>query len=64
VLLKLTPKGRRIVQQAVVGFSAAIQAFRQELDVDEPELLRHLEAMSAALERAIAADQNARVATS
>jgi DNA-binding MarR family transcriptional regulator len=53
VLLKLTPKGRRIVAQAQVGFGAAIASFRHELDTDEPDLLRHLEAMSAALERAI-----------
>jgi DNA-binding MarR family transcriptional regulator len=55
VLLKLTPKGRRIVAQAQVGFAAAIASFRHELDTDEPDLLRHLEAMSAALERAISA---------
>jgi DNA-binding MarR family transcriptional regulator len=54
VLLRLTPTGRRIVQQAQVGFAEAIRSFRRELGVDEPELLRHLEAMSAALERAIA----------
>lgn len=65
VLLKLTAKGRRIVQDARVGFAEAIESFRAELDVDEPELLRHLEAMSAALSRAIAraGAQNARVAT-
>jgi DNA-binding MarR family transcriptional regulator len=53
VLLRLTPKGRRIVAQAQVGFAEAIQSFRRELGGDEPELLRHLGAMSAALERAI-----------
>ena len=62
VLLKLTPKGRRIVQQAQAGFARAIASFRAELDVDEPELLRHLEAMSAALERAIGVDQKDRAA--
>ena len=63
VLLKLTAKGRRIVQQAQVGFVAAIESFRAELDVDEPELLRHLEAMSAALEQAIAGTRGAHVAS-
>lgn len=64
VLLRLTPKGRRVLDDALKGFSVAISTFRRELEVDEPELLRHMEAMSAALERAIAGDQNARVATS
>ena len=64
VLLRLTPKGRRITQDAAAGFGRAIDAFRAELEVDEPELLRHLEAMSSALERAIAGDQNVRVASS
>ena len=64
VLLRLTPKGRRVLDDALKGFATAIGAFRDELDVDEPELLRHLEAMSAALERAIAGTQNARVASS
>ena len=63
VLLKLTPKGRRIVQQAQVGFASAIESFRAELQVEEPELLMHLEAMSAALENAIGADQKNRAAT-
>jgi DNA-binding MarR family transcriptional regulator len=63
VLLKLTPKGRRIMEDARVGFVRAIESFRAELDVDEPELLRHLEAMSAALGRAISGTQNARVAS-
>lgn len=62
VLLKLTPKGRRITQDAQVGFVRAIESFRAELEVDEPELLAHLEAMSAALDRAIAGTQGARVA--
>ena len=53
VLLKLTAKGRRVLDDALVGFATAIGRFRDELDVDEPELLRHLEAMSTALERAI-----------
>ena len=32
VLLKLTPKGRRIVADARVGFVTAIEAFRRELE--------------------------------
>jgi len=64
VLLKLTPKGRRIVQQAQVGFVRAIESFRAELDVEEPELLRHLEAMSDALKRAIGVTRGAHVASS
>ena len=64
VLLRLTPKGRRVLDDALKGFSVAISTFRRELEVDEPELLRHMEAMSAALERAIAGEQGARVATS
>lgn len=63
VLLKLTPKGHRIIHEAQVGFAEAISSFRRELEVDEPELLRHLEAMSTALERAIGGDQKAREAT-
>jgi DNA-binding MarR family transcriptional regulator len=54
VLLMLTAKGRRVLDDALVGFVTAISRFRRELEVDEPDLLRHLEAMSAALERAIA----------
>lgn len=64
VLLQLTPKGRRVLDDALKGFAVAIGEFRRELDVDEPELLRHLEAMSAALERAIGGGQKAREATS
>lgn len=64
VLLQLTPKGRRVLDDALKGFAVAIGKFRRELEVDEPELLRNLEAMSAALERAIESDQNARVAMS
>jgi DNA-binding MarR family transcriptional regulator len=52
VLVELTAKGRRVLADALGGFLAAITAFRAELDVDEPELLRHLEAMSGALSRA------------
>ena len=55
VLLQLTPKGRRLTQRAMVGFERAISTFRAELDVDEAALLAQLEAMTAALERAIAA---------
>ena len=55
VLLRLTPAGRRALDQALRGFASAIAAFRAELEVDEPDLLRHLEAMSTALSRATAA---------
>lgn len=64
VLLKLTPKGRRVLDEALKGFAVAIGRFRAELEVEEPALLRHMEAMSAALERAMVGDQKARVATS
>jgi len=63
VLLKLTPKGRRVLDDALTGFVTAISRFRRELEVDEAELLRHLEAMSGALERAIASTEHARAAT-
>ena len=63
VLLELTVKGRRLTERAEAGFARAITTFRDELDVDEPALLEHLEAMTAALERAIAAsEQKARKA--
>jgi DNA-binding MarR family transcriptional regulator len=62
VLLKLTPRGRRVLDDALKGFATAIGKFRRELEVDEPELLRHLEAMSDALERAIVRDEQARTA--
>ncbi|HET7531000.1 MAG TPA: MarR family transcriptional regulator [Mycobacteriales bacterium] len=54
VLVTLTPRGRRLTERAAAGFRQAITAFREELDVDEPALLAHLEAMTTALERAIA----------
>lgn len=53
VLLELTPKARRLTDRAATGFIRAIATFRDELDVDEADLLEHLEAMTAALERAI-----------
>ena len=59
VLLTLTPKGRRLTERAMVGFERAIGAFRDELDVEEPQLLANLEAMTAALERAITASHQA-----
>jgi DNA-binding MarR family transcriptional regulator len=54
VLLELTAKGHRLTHRAATGFSKAIRAFRAELDIDERHLLDQLEAMSAALERALA----------
>jgi len=58
VLVALTARGRRVLDEALAGFAEAITAFRAELDIEEPELLRHLEAMSSALDRAISASQN------
>jgi DNA-binding MarR family transcriptional regulator len=52
VLLRLTPRGRRILDDAMAGFVAAITSFRANLEVEEAHLLRHLEAMSRALGRA------------
>jgi len=52
VLLELTGKGHRLTHKAEAGFSRAIRAFRDELDIDERHLLDQLEAMAAALERA------------
>ena len=52
VLLKLTARGRRVLDDALGGFVTAITEFRAQLEVDEPDLLRHLEAMSTALQRA------------
>ena len=59
VLLTLTPKGRRLTERAMQGFNRAIAGFRAELEVDEAQLLDHLEAMSAALERAVDAREDA-----
>jgi len=53
VLLELTGKGHRLTHKAEEGFSRAIRAFRSELDIDERHLLDQLEAMAAALERAL-----------
>src|SRR4051812_21471544 len=58
VLLRLTARGRKVLDDALAGFVTAIGAFRAELDVDEPDLLRYLEAMSAALTRATSAPAN------
>jgi DNA-binding MarR family transcriptional regulator len=54
VLLELTGKGHRLTHEAATGFGKAIRAFRSELDVDERHLLDQLEAMAAALDRALA----------
>lgn len=62
VLLRLTPRGRKILDEALRGFADAIAAFRAELDVEEPVLLTHLEAMSAALARATSAADDAKAA--
>jgi DNA-binding MarR family transcriptional regulator len=57
VLVALTARGRRVLDEAQKGFLGAIATFRAELDVDEADLLRHLEAMSSALDRAIQASK-------
>jgi DNA-binding MarR family transcriptional regulator len=49
VLLRLTARGRKVLDEALTGFASAIGEFRAQLTVDEADLLRHLEAMSAAL---------------
>jgi DNA-binding MarR family transcriptional regulator len=54
VILTLSPKGLRATEACLAGFGAAIQAFRNQLTVDEAALLADLEAMSAAIERATA----------
>ncbi|MBV9097125.1 MAG: MarR family transcriptional regulator [Frankiaceae bacterium] len=53
VLLELTGKGHGLTHKAEEGFVRAIKSFRKELDVDERHLLDQLEAMAAALERAL-----------
>ena len=59
VLLQLTARGRKVLDEALGGFMTAIGAFREELDIAEPELLRMLEAMSGALSRATSASESA-----
>jgi DNA-binding MarR family transcriptional regulator len=54
VMLTLSPSGVRATEACFAGFSAAIQAFRRQLTVDEAVLLANLEATSTAIERASA----------
>ncbi|MDQ2838968.1 MAG: MarR family winged helix-turn-helix transcriptional regulator [Actinomycetota bacterium] len=49
VVLSLSPAGIRATEACFETFSVAIEAFRRNLDLDEADLLRHLEAMSSAL---------------
>src|SRR3954452_17148208 len=44
VILTLTPSGVRVTEACFTGFGAAIEAFRQQLTVDEAALLSDLEA--------------------
>ena len=52
-LIELTARGRQVNDDALGGFATAISKFRAELDVPEPDVLRHLEAMAGALERSL-----------
>jgi DNA-binding MarR family transcriptional regulator len=54
VLLELTAKGHNLTHRATDGFASAISSFRAALSIDERHLLDQLEAMSAALETALA----------
>jgi DNA-binding MarR family transcriptional regulator len=54
VVLELSASGLRVTEACFASFSTAIEAFRRNLDVDEAEFLRHLEAASAALSAAAA----------
>jgi hypothetical protein len=51
---ELSASGVRVTEACFASFSTAIEAFRRNLDVDEAEFLRHLEAASAALSAAAA----------
>jgi DNA-binding MarR family transcriptional regulator len=54
VILALTPSGVRVTEACFASFGLAIEAFRNQLSVEEATLLADLEAMSAALDRAAA----------
>jgi len=54
VILTLTPSGVRVTEACFASFGQAIEAFRNQLSVDEATLLADLEAMSEALGRAAA----------
>jgi len=54
VILTLTPSGVRVTEACFASFGVAIEAFRNQLSVDEATLLADLEAMSEALDRAAA----------
>ncbi|MGI8665606.1 MAG: MarR family winged helix-turn-helix transcriptional regulator [Jatrophihabitans sp.] len=54
VVLSLSPAGQRATEACFQTFNTAIEAFRRNLELDEADLLRHLEAMSGALAKASA----------
>ena len=54
VMLSLTKTGQRATEGCFPSFGRAIQTFLDHLEVDQAELLRHLEAFSAALSSAAA----------
>jgi len=54
VVLELSAAGQRATEACFDSFSSAIEAFRRNLEVDEAEFLRHLEAASSALFEATA----------
>ena len=61
-VISLTAAGVRVTEACFPSFGLAIETFRRHLEVDESELLHHLEAFSTALGRAQAeliADQAA-----
>jgi DNA-binding MarR family transcriptional regulator len=51
-LISLTSRGQQATEGCFPSFGAAIEAFRQHLDVPEPPLLAHLEAAARALQAA------------
>lgn len=53
-LVSLTSSGRRVTERSFAGFERAIGAFRARLGVDEAEVQRVLDAVSDALEAAVA----------
>src|SRR4051794_39189692 len=53
-LVALTPSGRRVTERSFPGFAAAIGAFRARLAMDEADVQRVLDAVSVALEEAVA----------
>jgi DNA-binding MarR family transcriptional regulator len=54
VVLSLSPAGIRATEESFTSFSVAIESFRRHLEIDEPDLLQSMEAMSRALAKAMA----------